>query len=305
MAGFCRNCGSPLDDVQAFCAKCGTSTAGPPTRPAAPASAAPRNTPPAPRPQAAAPPSAPAAPASAASKGGGGTFVKILVGLVVVVVFFCAIGIAGVWYVGHRIKQKAHEIGLDEMSSENARANRAPALGGRDACSLLAKEDVTLAVKMEVVRAEATEGKGAGCTYSVQGETTDLVAKHATLLQKGDMTEQQRQSMESFAKTIFKNANAEQSGTTTNSAHPGESPVLVFNVDNQGAKALMSMTRATLGRMGPSLTELPGLGDDAFDLAGAIIMVRKGDKILNVMYMMCPCAREDVVPLVKKIADAL
>ena len=230
---------------------------------------------------------------------------KVLLGLVVVVFLFAAIGIAGIWYVAHRVKQKAHEMGLDQISSENARTNRTPVLGGRDACNLLSKEDVSQAVKMEVVRAEATEGKGSGCTYSVQGEMTDLVAKHATMLQKGNMTEQQRQMMESFAKNIFQNAQAEQGGAAANSSHPGESPVLVFNVDNQGAKALMSMSRATLGRMGPSLTELPGLGDEAFDLAGAMMMVRKEDRILTIMYMMCPCAREDVVPLAKKIADGM
>jgi hypothetical protein len=57
----------------------------------------------------------------------------------------------------------------------------------------------------------------------------------------------------------------------------------------------------TMGRMGPSLTNLPGLGDDAFDLAGVMIMARKGDQILTVMYMMCPCGTDDVVPLAKRV----
>lgn len=305
MAGFCRNCGSPLDDAQAFCGKCGTSTSGPPARASAAApSAAPQSAPPPSRPQAAVPPRAPVAQAAAPSKGGS-TLVKVLVGLAVVVVFFCVLGVAGIWYVGHRLKQKAHEMGFDDVSSASGNANRAPVLGGRDACGLLSKEDVSQAVKMVIVRAEATEGKGAGCTYSVQGEIADLVAKHAASLQKGDMTEQQRQMMESFAKNIFENANSGRETVSSNPEHPGESPVLVFNVDNQGAKALMSMSRATLGRMGPSLTDVPGVGDEAFDLAGAMLMVRKGDKILNIMYMMCPCAREDVIPLAKKIAGAM
>jgi hypothetical protein len=212
---------------------------------------------------------------------------------------FGAIGVAGIWYVAHLAKQKAHEMGLDELSSANA--NRGPVLGGRDACSLLAKEDVSQAAKMEVVRAEATQGKGAGCVYSVMGEMTDLVAKHAAQLPKGDMTEQQRQQMEAFAKNIFQNANSQSGSAGTMSAHPGESPVLLFNVDNHGARALMSMSRMTMGRMGPSLANLPGLGDDAFDLAGVMIMARKGDQILTVMYMMCPCGTDDVVPLAKRV----
>jgi len=224
---------------------------------------------------------------------------KALVIGAVVLLIFGAIGVAGIWYVAHRVKEKAHEMGLDDLSSQNA--SRGPALGGRNACNLLAKEDVSQAAKMEVVRAEATQGKGVGCMYSVMGETTDLVAKHASMLPKENLPEQQRQQVESFAKTIFQNANSQRGGAVTESAHPGESPVLLFTVDNQGAKAMMSLSRMTMGRLGPSLTDLPELGDEAFDLAGVMIMARKGDQILTVMYMTCPCTTEDVVPLARKI----
>lgn len=299
MAGFCRNCGSPLGDGQSFCTACGKPASGSPARPATPASAPPQAAPPAPRPQAAPQPAAPVAQAAAPSKGGS-TLLKVLLGLVVVVFLFAAVGIAGVWYLAHRIKEKAHDMGLDQMSQTS---NEPVLSGGRDACSLLSKDDVGQVVKMTVVRAEALEGKGAGCTYSVQGEMTDLVAKHASLLQKGASTEQQRQMMESFAKNIFQNANNGQANS--NPEHPGESPVFVFKVDNQGAKGLMSMTRMTMGRMGPAFTDLPGIGDEAFDIGGAMILARKGDKILTIMYMMCPCTTQDATPLVKKITDAM
>jgi hypothetical protein len=296
MAGFCRNCGSPLGDGQSFCTSCGKPISGSSPRAATPASAPPPAAPPAPRPQA-----APVAQAAAPSKGGS-TLLKVLLGLVIVVFLFAAVGITGVWYLAHRIKQKAHDLGLDQMS-ETARSNEPVLRGGRDACSLLSKEDVGQVVKMTVVRAEATEGQGAGCTYSVQGEMTDLVAKHASLLQKGATTEQQRQMMESFAKNIFQNANAQ--GGASNPEHPGESPVFVFKVDNQGARGLMSMTRMTLGRMGPAFTDLPGIADEAFDIGGAMILARKGDKILTILYMMCPCTMQDATPLAKKITNAM
>jgi hypothetical protein len=302
MAGFCRNCGTPFDDATAFCGKCGSATGATPARPSAPPSAAPPAArPPAPlqTPPAPAQP-APVPQAGAPAKSSSGCLKALVVGVVVLLILG-AVAVAGVWYVAHRVKEKAHEMGLDDLSNTNSNANRGPALGGRDACSLLAKEDVGQAAKMEVVRAEATQGKGAGCMYSVMGEMTDLVAKHAALLPKENMSEQQRQQVESFAKTIFQNANSQRGGAVTEPAHPGESPVLLFTDDNQGAKALMSLSRMTMGRMGPSLTNLPGIGDEAFDLAGVMIMARKGDQIMTMMYMACPCRTDDVVPLAKKI----
>lgn len=230
---------------------------------------------------------------------------KALVVGAVVLLIFGAIGVAGVWYLAHRVKEKAHEMGLDELSNTNSNADRGPALGGRDACSLLSKEDVGEVAKMEVVRAEHTQGQGAGCMYSVMGDATDLVAKHAAQLPKGDMTEQQRQQMENFAKTMFQNANSQRGGSGTIPAHPGEAPVLLFSVANQGARAVMSMSRLTMGRLGPSLKELPGLGDDAFDLAGVMILARKGDQVLMMMYMTCPCGTDDVLPLARKVVASM
>jgi len=304
MAGFCRNCGSPLDDGQAFCGKCGTPVSGPPVRSSAPPPPSISNAPPAQRPQAASQPRpqtpapAPQAAAAAPAKSGSSTFVKVLLIFVVIIFVFGAIGVAGIWYVAHRVKQKVHEIGLDDISN-STNATRGPALAGIDPCSLLSKAAVGKVVKMDVVRAEPVEGSDPGCQYSVMGEYVDLIAKHAALLQKDQTTESQRQSMESFAKSIGQGANS----PSTNPAHPGESPVFIFSVGNSAAKAQMSMTRAMFGRMGPAFTELPEIGDEAFDIGSAMILARKGDKVVRIMYMMCPCTREDAVPLVRKIVS--
>ncbi len=305
MAGFCRNCGSPLEDGQAFCAKCGTPASGPPVRssaaPPPPASGAP----PAQRPQAASQPR-PQAPQTAAAaapaKSGSSTFVKVLLIFVVIIFVFGAIGVAGIWYVAHRVKQKVHEIGLDDIAN-STNASRGPALAGIDPCSLLSKADVAQAVKMDVVRAEPVEGSDPGCQYSVMGDYVDLVAKHASLLHKDQTDEQQRQMMESFAKSIGHQTNRDQ----TNPAHAGESPVFIFSVGNEAAQAQMSITRATFGRIGGSVVikPLPGIGDEAFDVAGAMMMARKGDRIVRVMYMMCPCNADDAEPLLRKIVSGM
>jgi hypothetical protein len=300
MAGFCRNCGSPLDDSQAFCAKCGTPVSGPPVRSSAAPPPPATSVPPAQRPQVAPQPRpqapAPAPQAAPAPAKSGSTLVKVLLVFLVVIFLFGAIGVAGIWYVAHRAKQKIHEMGLDDLSAAT-NEHRGPPLGGTNPCSLLSKEDVAQTVKMDVVRSERPEGSDAGCEYSVTGNYVDLIAKHASLLNKKETDESQRQMMESFAKAVGHGNDSQQSAPR----HPGESPVFMFSVDNNSAAAQMSISRATFGRMGPAFTPIPSLGDDAFDIANGIIMVRKGDKIVRIIYMMCPCAMDDVVPLARKI----
>jgi zinc-ribbon domain len=302
MAGFCRNCGSPLDDGQGFCARCGTPASGPPVRPAAPSTSAPSS---APRPEAPAqaapqpPAPAPAAPAAAAAPSkSGGTLVKVLLVFLVVIFIFGAAGVAGLWYVAHRVKQKVQEIGLDDLSAAS-NANRGPALEGIDPCSLLSKADVGQAAKLEVIRAEADLGSEPGCVYSVQGDISDLVAKHASLLHREASTEAQRQQFESVAKNLFQGMNAEQSGSA--SKHPGEAPVFIFGVTNRGAKAQMNLSRMAFSRLGGGTVTIPDLGDDNLDIGGAMMLVQKGNKLIRVMYMVCPCATDDVVPLVRKL----
>src|SRR5580704_16687772 len=120
MAGFCRNCGRPLADGQAFCDGCGTPAAGPPVRSAAPPPSSASTAPPAQRPQAAPQPRphapAPQAAAAAPAKSGN-TLLKVLLIFVVVIFLFGAIGVASIWYVAHRAKQKIHEMGLDDLAT--------------------------------------------------------------------------------------------------------------------------------------------------------------------------------------------
>lgn len=230
---------------------------------------------------------------------------KVLVIVLVVIFLFGAAGVAGVWYLGHRLKQKAHDMGLDQIST----ANQGPVLGGADPCSLLSKEDVGQVVKLEVVRAETTRGGDVGCQYSVMGNYPDMVASHLSHMQqammkdqKEQLSEAQKQQMEELEKSFFRSANAQQGNVPE---HPGESPVFLFAVNNTGAKAEMSMLRLAFGRMTPAFTELPEVGDEAFDIGGAMILARKGDKVVHVLYMMCPCIRDDAVPLVRKIVGNL
>ena len=88
--------------------------------------------------------------------------------------------------------------------------------------------------------------------------------------------------------------------------NPGEAPVLSFEVDGNAAVFQMKLNRGMLAQVGPLATKnIPDLGDEAFDMSGAILMFRKGDRLVRIMYTTCPCGRDDVIGLAKKIASGL
>jgi hypothetical protein len=304
MAGFCRTCGTALGDGQGFCVKCGTrvgdvaqagmTQAGAPAPPAG--GAAP--------PVAAVPPAAYSAPAQAsvpAASSGASALVKILIGVVIVFVVFGALAAGAMIYIGHRVHQKAQEMGLTRSSEEMRESNAA--LRRIDGCALLSKADVGQAVKMEIVRAEAQSGDSPGCTYSVSGDPGDLTAKHLASLQRNRMSKADQDTMQNFGKTVFHGTAAAPDSA---GGHPGEAAVLSYSIDNNAAQLQMRLNKAALGGLGPGITPaISNLGDEAFDAAGAMLFVRKGDKVVRIMYMTCPCGLDDVVPLARKIVDGL
>jgi hypothetical protein len=153
---------------------------------------------------------------------------------------------------------------------------------------------------MDIVRAE-NSGGDPGCAYSVAGDSADLTAKHITAMHKNEINQQQQNNVQEFARQIFKSGN-----TSGPSEHPGEAPVLAYSIDNNAAQLQMQLNRAALGHVGPvGLVSIPGLGDEAFDAYGAMIFVRKGDKLVRIIYMGCPCAEEDVLPLARTIVAGL
>ena len=303
MAGFCRNCGTALGDGQAFCVKCGTRVGDVSQPSGVPPAAAPPAAAGVPPPAAAVPPAAYVPPPQVAppTSSGMSPLVKILIGVVIVFVVFGAFAAAGVLYIGHRVHEKAAEMGLTR-TPEQRRASREE-LRRIDGCSLLSKSDVAQAVKMDIVRVESTTGDP-GCTYSVSGDPADMTAKHVSALHKNEMNKAQQDQVENFGKTIFHSTNS--GSDSSGSEHPGEAPVFSFSIDNNAPELQMRLNKATLGAMGPAITPaIPNLGDEAFDAAGAMIFIRKGDKVIRIMYMECPCGTEDVLPLARKIVDGL
>jgi hypothetical protein len=225
--------------------------------------------------------------------------IKILIAIVILFVAFGAFASIAVIYIGHRVHEKATELGLNRPDSEQRASNEQ--LRRIDGCALLPKSVVSAAVHMDIVRAENSNGGDPGCAYSVSGDPADMTAKHITAMHKNEINQQQQNNVQEFAKSIFKSGN-----TSGPSEHPGESPVLAYSIDNNAAQFQMQLNRATLGRLGPiGLVAIPGLGDEAFDAYGAMLFVRKGDKLVRIIYTSCPCAQEDVVPLARTIVAGL
>jgi len=291
MASFCKSCGSPVSGP--FCAKCGAGT-GQATTPTQPAST--------PTPMQSAPPyTAPAYNAPAKSS----PLLKIAVAAVAVVFAFGAIAVGGVWYAAHRVSQKFSEVtsgltGSGATSQGNARsaANRTSG----DACHLLSKEDVGRAIGVEIIRAESGDN---ACFYIAKGDQADMTAKHTTAMMADRGADKKtQQTIQTMAGGMFKTFQSESKEAP--SGNPGEVMVFSFSIDTNSADEQMQLNSKVLGMLGPTGAEdLKGIGDQAFVSSDSMMMVRKGDKLIRIMYMTCPCGTDAVKPLAKEIAGAL
>jgi hypothetical protein len=328
MANFCNKCGAPSDGG-AFCGGCGAdmrkapSVAQPqPVQAASPAPVQPafQNVP------VAQAPVQPQPIVQAAPVQKGSPLVKIVIGVVAFLFIGAALAIGGVYYVVYRVKQKVQEVktevlgetasssnaangsssgstssGSGSTSSASGSTSSGSASSATDGCQLLSKEEVGQALGIEIAATEPTPG---GCSYMAVGTSADFTAKHLTSLQgvKG-ADDKTKQLIQGLAGGLFK---------ATQSEHPndkpdkdGKVPVMSFSIDTNSAETQMELNEKVLGGLGPREAPIEGIGDHAFDAAGSMMMVRKGDKLVRIMYSMCPCGVEAIKPLAKKLADRL
>ena len=149
MPTFCANCGGKLDPGVKFCAQCGQTVSTSPV------------------------PQAPAAqPAGPPSAGGGGA-IKIILIVAGVIGFCMLLGLGSCFYIGYRIKQRAHEFA----------GNYAPYQGKRDACALVTKAEVSQAFNLPV---ETVTGSDSHCEIKFSGPDSHEVAITVTW-EKGAM----------------------------------------------------------------------------------------------------------------------
>jgi len=293
MAKFCVSCGSSLNGGM-FCARCGAASgeaAAPLVQPAPVAAAQP--------PMAA----TSSVPASAPAKSN--LLVKVLVAFGIFVIVVGALAIGGVYYVAHRVSQKVHQLASElpntpeSPSSKSATSNKIVSSSTPDPCRLLSKEDVSRAAGVEVVRTEST---GDSCSYLAKGDAADMTSRHmsAMMASKGADTQQQKM-IQGITGGLFKSMQKDGKSDLDSN---GNVPVLSFSVEKQAADGEMGLNRTVLAGL-PGGHVISGIGDEAFDAGDSMIMVRKGDMLIRIMYTTCPCNTDAVKPLARKLADAL
>lgn len=289
MAKFCGACGSPLTDGAAFCAKCGAGANPAPTQAAQPTLV-----------------SAPTQPLGAPVPTTSSPVLKILLGVVAFLFVFGALVVGGLFYAAHRASQKLHEVAnqiTGGATADNSTANRGVTLNAATGnyCRLLSKAEVSRAIGVEIVDVHQTD---VGCEYLAHGTSADMTAKHAAAMlgARGAPAEQQKQ-IEQFASGIFNSSQSQSRGATQD--ENGNTVVLAFGIDPNSARTQLHLNEKVLGGLGPGSQPIAGIGDEAFDAAGGMMMVRKGDNLVRIMYTSCPCDTEAIKPLAQRLADAL
>jgi len=258
------------------------------------------------------PPAAVARPA--APKKGMSTVAKVGVAALGVILVGGAAGAVGVYYVAHKVSQKYHEVSDEIRGSSSGSGSDTENVSGRagskdssstdsslgDVCRLLSKEDVSKAIGVEIIRSQSKDN---GCSYIAKGTQADVMAKHASAMTASRGADEKTQQLfQQFAGGMFREFQSERPQSEWDKS--GEVLVFNFSVDEHAAEAQMHLNAEVMGRIGET-QDLPGIGDQAFVSGDSMMMVRKGNKLVRIMYVTCPCATEAVKPLAKEIVDAL
>ena len=335
MAKFCGKCGSPLNDTAVFCGGCGAQA---PAQGAAPASAplpaavpaTPFATVPVAQYAAAAPPVAPYSPTPGYVPGTlapppvkkSNTLVKVVVVCVALLFVGGALALGGLWYAAQQVKAKAaaaaaQSPGLSGVVGAVGGLMGSVASNGDDPrqftgdpCRFLSKEEVSRAVGLPVIRADAKDN---GCSYIAKGDPADVTAKHmASMLGGMGADAKTQKTIQGLAGGLFAQQEAGDKSLTAQAA-TGEVPVLAVDYTVGNAKAIMKLNRSgfqyVTGGVGTAASsgsgDLDGIGDEAYLAGGSMLMFRKGDTTAHFMYTSCPCNTDNIKPLAKLAAERL
>ena len=142
MAAFSSSCGGKLEAGAKFCMQCGQAVANAPSAAAQPAAQ-------------------PAVQPAASTPAGGGGALKIILVVLGVIGFCVLLAMGSCFYIGYRIKKRAHEL------SQSYALNSAPYHGKRDACALITKAEVSQAFGMAVEN--VIQGGDLSCQFRFAG----------------------------------------------------------------------------------------------------------------------------------------
>jgi hypothetical protein len=236
--------------------------------------------------------------------------VKIV--LIVIVLLFVAGALAtfAMFYALHLASRKAHDFSkqvlgnagvissLTAGSGSAAGSDSSVASVGPGACRFLSKEDVSRFIGVPIVATKTTD---VSCAYLAKGTSAEMSGKHiAAMMARQGASAQQQQMIQSLSRGLLGSAQGESDGNTASV----NTVVVAFTIDPNSATQ-MTTDENVLGAVGPGRKPLAGIGDEAFDTAGSVMMVRKGKKLIRITYSTCPCTVDAIKPLAQRLAGAL
>jgi hypothetical protein len=261
---------------------------------------------------------------------------KVGIALVAIIAIGGVLALAAGMYAAHKVSEKAHAVtrqvlGGDSPSAAGGLASMLKSAAGSDdddsqfkgdPCRFLSKEDVSHAVGVTIIRAQAQD---AGCSYIAHGDPADMTSKHMTSMlgsqvaAKGETVDPKtQQMMQQITGAFFKQQESSDKDLSAEAAK-GEVIVLAVSFDSKTAKMAMKLNKAAFdhikqnapfasGRGSTAETatgDLSGLADEAYEMGGTMLMVRKGDTMARFMFNECPCSADAIKPLAAKVASQL
>jgi hypothetical protein len=242
------------------------------------------------------------------------TLLKVVIAAVVLLCVGSVLALAGLYYGAQLVRQKVHQVAAKELGENNIFNGNDSEDGFKgDPCRFLSKAEVSRAIGVAVIRAEA---KDDGCSYIAKGDPADVTAKHAAAMLGGLGADAQTQkTIQKFAGAIFAQQEASDKSLSAQAA-TGEVPVLVVSFTSGNAPLEMKLNRGALAAVTPSENQkagaqntgpgdLTGIGDEAYVAAGSMMLVRKGNTVAHLTYISCPCNTGNIKPLAQMVASRL
>jgi hypothetical protein len=320
VASFCGKCGSVVAEKAGFCGKCGAQVQS--------AGQSPQSQP--------APQGVAASAVNLPPPNKSNTLLKVGIAFVAIFAIGGILVLAAGIYAAHKVSEKAHAVtrqvlGGDSPSAAGGLASMLKSAAGSDdgdsqfkgdPCRFLSKEEVSQAVGVTVIRAQAQD---VGCNYIAHGDPADMTSKHMTSMvgsqvaAKGETIDPKtQQMMQQITGAFFKQQESSDKSLSAEAA-TGEVPVLSVSFSSGNADLEMKMNRMAFNHIkqggmvptdGKSTDEvatgdLTGIGDDAYEMGGTGLMVRKGKVVAHFMFPYCPCSANAIKPLAAKLASQL
>jgi hypothetical protein len=296
MAGFCKNCGSPVSG--AFCGKCGTRVDAPstPAQQVQPSQPAPQ-TPSAVASQAAAP---------VAKKSNVGKVLLIVGGIFMAI---CVFAIGGTIYGVHLLKKKVKEkAGMYTGGAVGGSESVAVTQG--NTCALLSKEELGQVLGVPVERSqEIQEGEKPGCAYYTNPEAFGKLQQMAIEQAKKDSAEAAKQPGPKGDNplVLLKDANKLEGVVKTFglSQPDKEGRVFGFTIDREFGRGNWDTVRTTMSAI-PGFEDVDGTGDRAMmGPFGHVFVVLKGDSLISLETISVPDVRAKGAEIGRRIASRM